>query len=155
MFTNPLAKMTLFFFFLNDIWKFLLFLFFEITDWRGIKGQDRFTEEIEKRKTKFFHVVCGPNMADLIGRRHPTASTTIPSTVHCEPQWRSEEDSEEQTEDSASSSSDEREPLHSEAHQPPPQQQQSCYLSSETPFSGGVTPNHPGNPSLGSLSRSN
>lgn len=117
-------------------------------------GDERTKKEL-KAGTGFFHVVCGPNMnSDLIGRRHPTASTIIPSTVHSEPQWRSEEDSEEHTEDSASSSADEREPLHSEAHQQ--QQQPSCYLSAvETPFSGniGLTPNHPGNPSLRSLSR--
>lgn len=86
-------------------------------------------------------------MADLIGRRQqPTTATLASSTVHCELQWRSEEeDSEEHTEDSASSSSDEREPLHIEAAQ-----QQPSYLASSAggePFSnhiGGVTPNHPG-----------
>ncbi|KZS13479.1 Uncharacterized protein APZ42_021383 [Daphnia magna] len=85
-------------------------------------------------------------MADLIGRRQqPTTATLASSTVHCELQWRSEEeDSEEHTEDSASSSSDEREPLHIEAAQ-----QQPSYLASSAggePFSnhiGGVTPNHP------------
>jgi hypothetical protein len=101
-------------------------------------------------------------MADIGRRQQPTTATLASSTVHSELQWRSEEeedDSEEHTEDSASSSSDEREPLHIEtaAQQ---QQQQCSYLatSSESqPFSsnhiGGVTPNHPGNPSLVSLSR--
>ncbi|XP_057365537.1 teneurin-a-like [Daphnia carinata] len=80
-------------------------------------------------------------MADLIGRRHqPTTATLASSTVHCELQWRSEEeDSEEHTEDSASSSSDEREPLHIEAAQ-----QQPSYLNAE-PFNNHVVaPNHPG-----------
>jgi len=97
-------------------------------------------------------------MADIGRRQQPTTATLASSTVHSELQWRSEEeedDSEEHTEDSASSSSDEREPLHIETAA----QQQQCYLansSSESqPFSNhiGVTPNHPGNPSLVSLSR--
>lgn len=102
-------------------------------------------------------------MADIGRRQQPTTATLASSTVHSELQWRSEEeedDSEEHTEDSASSSSDEREPLHIETAAQQQQQQQCSYLatSSESqPFSsnhiGGVTPNHPGNPSLVSLSR--
>jgi hypothetical protein len=106
-------------------------------------------------------------MADIGRRQQPTTATLASSTVHSELQWRSEEEeddsAEEHTEDSASSSSDEREPLHIESVAQQQQQQQQCYLANHSesqPFSSssnhiGVTPNHPGNPSLVSMSRPN